>query len=135
MFTTFVVGVHESDASKQAALEARQLARAVNGAHVHLVVAVPNESVGGLRSAAPPARDKAQAQLDALVQEFAADESQVTTHAIPGKAAEAIVSVAEEVGADLIVIGSLGAHHRFRHSVPHDVVRTAPCTVMVVKTV
>lgn len=133
MFETIVVGIHEADTSKQAALEATELARTL-GAHVHLVAAVAEETVGGLRSASQPGRDRVQAMLDGLVDERAADTSRVTTHALPGKPAEVILQVADEVSADLIVIGNKGVQRRILGSVPSDIVQQAPCSVLVVKT-
>jgi nucleotide-binding universal stress UspA family protein len=58
------------------------------------------------------------------------------THALPGEPAEAIVRVAEEVGADLIVVGNKGLHgvRRVLGSVPNTVVHQAPCSVLVLDT-
>lgn len=57
-------------------------------------------------------------------------------HVAVGKPAEEIVRVARELGAQTIVIGSHG-HDSIAHllvgSVAERVVRTAPCTVVVVK--
>jgi nucleotide-binding universal stress UspA family protein len=51
-----------------------------------------------------------------------------------GDPAKVIVRLAEECGADLLVIGNKGMQRRMLGSVPNAVSHTAPCSVMVVKT-
>lgn len=54
-----------------------------------------------------------------------------------GDAASAILDVAEEVGADLIVVGNKGmqgAKRFFLSSVPNKVAHNAPCGILIVKT-
>ena len=53
-----------------------------------------------------------------------------------GSPADAIVSVAEEAGADLIVIGSVGMQgpKRIFGSVPNKVSHRSPCDVLIVHT-
>jgi nucleotide-binding universal stress UspA family protein len=60
----------------------------------------------------------------------------VTLHALPENPADAIVRVATEVGADIIVIGNRGAQgaRRVLESVASAIVGHAPCNVFVVKT-
>ena len=50
--------------------------------------------------------------------------------------AKAIVSVAEDVGADLILVGNkrMQGAGRVLGSVPNDVAHTAPCAVLIAKT-
>jgi nucleotide-binding universal stress UspA family protein len=59
-----------------------------------------------------------------------------TTHALPGDPAKAILTVAKEVGADLIVVGNKGmkGKGRFLGSVPNDVAHQASCAVLVAST-
>jgi nucleotide-binding universal stress UspA family protein len=47
---------------------------------------------------------------------------------------EAIVAVAEQVGADLIVVGNKGMHRRVLGSTPNTVSHRAPCDVLIVQT-
>lgn len=57
-------------------------------------------------------------------------------HLLDGSPAYAIVSLAEEVSADLVVIGTRGAtglKHVLLGSVAEQTVRTAPCSVLTVK--
>jgi nucleotide-binding universal stress UspA family protein len=51
-----------------------------------------------------------------------------------GDPAEVLVRLAEECGADLLVIGNLGMQRRVLGSVPNTVTHKAPCSVYVVKT-
>jgi nucleotide-binding universal stress UspA family protein len=51
-----------------------------------------------------------------------------------GDAAEVLVDLAGECGADLLVIGNKGMHRRVLASVPNTVTHKAPCSVLVVKT-
>jgi nucleotide-binding universal stress UspA family protein len=62
------------------------------------------------------------------------DGISVERHATKGDAAEVLVSIAEQVQADLIVVGSKGMHRRILGSVPNSVAHNAPCAVLIVKT-
>jgi nucleotide-binding universal stress UspA family protein len=57
-------------------------------------------------------------------------------HAVSGDPVSAILDVAEEVAADLVVVGSKGMHgtRRFIGSVPNSVSHGANCAVLIVKT-
>jgi nucleotide-binding universal stress UspA family protein len=57
-------------------------------------------------------------------------------HAVNGDTVSAILDVAEDVGADLVVVGSKGMHgpRRFIGSVPNSVSHGASCAVLIVKT-
>jgi nucleotide-binding universal stress UspA family protein len=130
MYTTIVVGAHKSETAQRAVAEAIELARAL-GAHVHLVSAYPKDR-GPIDGKDTPGRADAQRSLDALV--LSAGAQRFTTHALPGDPAKAILSVAEEVGADLIVVGNKGmkGKGKFLGSVPNDVAHQARCAVLIV---
>jgi nucleotide-binding universal stress UspA family protein len=51
-----------------------------------------------------------------------------------GDPAKVLVRLAEECGADVLVIGSKGMSRRVLGSVPNTVTHKAPCSVFVVKT-
>ena len=51
-----------------------------------------------------------------------------------GDAADVLVRLASECGADMLVIGNKGMKRRVLGSVPNSVAHKADCTVMVVKT-
>ena len=57
-----------------------------------------------------------------------------TTRVQEGDAADVLVQLASECGADLLVIGNKGMQRRVLGSVPNTVAHTAPCSVLVVKT-
>jgi nucleotide-binding universal stress UspA family protein len=65
------------------------------------------------------------------------DGVRVETHAREGDPADAILDVAEEQGADLIVVGNkgmTGAKRFLLGSVPNKVSHHAPCSVMIIRT-
>ena len=51
-----------------------------------------------------------------------------------GNPGEVLVRLAEECGADLLVVGNKGMQRRVLGSVPNTVAHKAPCSVLVVKT-
>ena len=60
-----------------------------------------------------------------------------TTHAEPGSPADAVLSVADRVGADMIVVGNKGITSKTRYvlgNVPSKVVHHAKCSTFVVQT-
>jgi len=82
------------------------------------------------------ARDDVRRLLDRLAGELAGDVT-FTTHAVPAHPATAILSVADAVDADLIVVGNRGMRgaRRVLGSIPNNVSHHAPCDVLVVDTV
>jgi nucleotide-binding universal stress UspA family protein len=130
-----VIGVDRSATSHDAFSYALDIARAM-GAHVHLVTAFAETS-------SPPAggvtedRKAAEHLLDRLASEVDPTGAKVSSHALPDKPVDAILQVAEEVGADLIVVGNKNAQgvRRVLGSVAAAVTAGAPCSVIVVKTV
>ena len=59
---------------------------------------------------------------------------QCSTLVDEGNPAHVLVRLAEECGADLLVIGNKGMRRRVLGSVPNTVTHRAPCAVLVVKT-
>ena len=62
---------------------------------------------------------------------------EVTTHAREGDPADAILDVAEEAKADVIVVGNkgmTGARRFLLGSVPNKISHHAPCSVYIVRT-
>ena len=76
--------------------------------------------------------------LDAARREAAgAGVAEVETFARQGDAADAILDVAEEQRADLIVVGNkgmTGAKRFLLGSVPNKISHHAPCSVLIVRT-
>ena len=55
-------------------------------------------------------------------------------HVASADPAEAILAVAREAGADLIVVGNKGMHRRVLSSIPNSVSHNASCDVLIVQT-
>jgi nucleotide-binding universal stress UspA family protein len=58
----------------------------------------------------------------------------VQTHSVNQSPPEAVLAVAEEVGADLIVVGNKGMERRVFGSVPSSIARKSPCNLLIAKT-
>jgi nucleotide-binding universal stress UspA family protein len=140
---SIVVGTDGSESAKQAVVEAARLAKAL-GADVHIVCAY--EPLRGARIAgAPEGAAKVWAPLpdsavEATLSEAAAGIKlqgvAAHTHAIEQDAADALLNVANDVGASIIVVGSRGMHgaKRVLGSVPNTVSHKARCSVLIVST-
>ena len=69
------------------------------------------------------------------VEEIARDRGlEVTSEARQGDPADVLCDIAEQHGADLLVVGNKGMHRRVLGSVPNSVSHNAPCSVVIVKT-
>ena len=123
MFSKIVVGTDGSETSQRAVSLAAEIAK-THGAVLYLVNAY----------GAPPD----EAASVAILAEAASGTGvgQVGTLSKQGSPAETMIGVAEEVGADLIVVGSKGMRgaRRMIGSVPNSVAHGAPCHVIVAKT-
>jgi len=145
MFSTIVVGTDGSPTAQAAVALAMDLARQ-NGATVHLVHAYKTASAGMAVAQAGAAvvaddslvRAVAKDAADSVLTEAAGTGGGVATasHAVNAAPAEAVIKVAEEVGADLIVVGSKGMQgaRRLIGSVPNSIAHGAPCHVLIAKT-
>jgi len=146
MFEAIVVGTDGSEPASEAVRQAAELARVV-GARVHLVCAYePSPSValrerdGEPPGAAPwalgPSREMVDATLEEAADAFRERGVEVDLYARRGDAADAILDVAEERGADLIVVGNRGTTGRSRFllgSVPDKISHHAPCAVLIIR--
>lgn len=133
MYETIVVGAHKAEPARHAVAHALELAR-VHGSHVHLVTAYAKDS-GPVDGRDTAGRVDAERALDAMIPPAMVERC--TAHALPGDPAKAILGVAEEVGADLVVVGNLGmkgARAKLLGSVPNDVAHHARCSVLIVQT-
>ena len=143
MFKSIVVGTNGTETADKAVTRAVELAK-LTGATLHVVSAYEPAPahVGGSR---PPAEAAEWAitphfKVDAVL-ERATDIAkgggvEIELHGPKGDAASAIVGVAEETKADLIVLGSKGMQgaRRVLGSVPNKVSHRAPCDVLIVQT-
>jgi nucleotide-binding universal stress UspA family protein len=146
MFKSIVVGTDGSETAGQAVREAIELARAL-GASVEIVSAyepVPNQRLRAEARQAPEdlqwmvnPREDVDATLRHAAELVEAAGVTVTTYAREGDPADAILDVAEERGADLIVVGNkgmTGAKRFLLGSVPNKVSHHAPCSVLIIRT-
>jgi nucleotide-binding universal stress UspA family protein len=146
MFQSIVVGTDGSDTASEAVREAIELATAI-GASLEVVSAYEPVSQQRLRDEARQVPDDLQwmvnprEDVDATLREAAerveAAGVSVRTYAREGDPADAILDVAEERGADLIVVGNkgmTGAKRFLLGSVPNKVSHHAPCSVLIVRT-
>ena len=146
MFRSIVVGTDGSATASEAVRQAIELAREV-GADIELVSAYEPVSSARLRKEAQQApqdlqwmvnqREDVDATLCDACEQIAAAGVAVRTYARQGDPADAILDVAEERGADLIVVGNkgmTGAKRFLLGSVPNKVSHHAPCSVLIIRT-
>jgi len=141
-YRSIVVAVDFSESSDSAFATAMELAKQY-GAKLHVVhaFAYPVDLVSPYEVSLPvdfldAARDEAKQKLEATAEKARGENVDVEWHIEEGASAAAIVKVAAETGADLIVMGTRG-HTGLKHvvlgSVAERTVRTAPCSVLTVK--
>jgi nucleotide-binding universal stress UspA family protein len=125
-----VVGTDGSETAKKAIRQTAELAARV-GAPVHVVLATYRAD-GGAQGDGPV--KKALADVAAT---FGAQGVAYETHVRTGEPADAIIEVAEEQEAGLIVVGNKGMGGSRRYllgDVPNKVSHHAPCNVMILRT-
>ena len=146
MFSSIVVGTDGSETAGKAVLQATELARQV-GASVSLVSAYEPVSGNRLREERREVpkdlewmvnpREDVEATLKEAAENVGGAGVKVDTFAREGDAADAILDVAEETNADLIVVGNKGMTGTKRFllgSVPNKVSHHAPCSVLIIRT-
>jgi nucleotide-binding universal stress UspA family protein len=146
VFTRIVVGTDGSETAAEAVRQAVDLAK-LAGATLSIVSAyspVPSRRVQGEQSGAPAdvqyeigPREDVNLVLDAAAAQARKEGIEVQTHPVEADPAEAILNVAEETKADLIVVGNkgmTGARRFVLGSVPNNISHHAPCSVIIVRT-
>ncbi len=141
MYQRIVVGTDGSDRASAAVDHAVALASAT-GASLHLV-----QGSGSTVTVAPIYGDVAtfdprsivdacEAELQPLADQLRRRGIDVAVHVLPVAGADALVAVAADVEADIIVCGNRGLTGigRVLGSVPKSVLNHAPCAVLVVDT-
>jgi nucleotide-binding universal stress UspA family protein len=147
VFSSIVVGTDGSETARKAVGQAVDLAKQI-GATLHIVSAYEPVSSARLREerrevtpdlewAVNPRED-----VDRTLKEAAALAAQADVkaeiYARQGDAADAILDVAEERGADLIIVGNkgmTGAKRFLLGSVPNKVSHHAPSSVLIIRTI
>lgn len=144
MYKTLVVGTDGSDTANRAVQTAASLAKDW-GATLHVVTAFKTGASGmGEATGAALAdsgagggirREAAEQIIERAVASWA-EGVETRAHAVSDQAADAILTTADSVGADLIVVGSKGMQgaRRVLGSIPNSVAHGANCAVLVVKT-
>lgn len=146
MFSRIVVGTDGSDTAAEAVRQAVDLAK-LSGATVSIVSAyqpVPKRRLEGEQQDAPAdvqheigPREDVNLVLEQAAAGVKSAGVEVQTHPVEDDPADAILNVAEETGADLIVVGNkgmTGARRFLLGSVPNNVSHHAPCSVLIVRT-
>ena len=146
MFERIVVGTDGSETAAEAVRQATELARAT-GAKLDIVSAyepVPaarlreesGEIPGDVAYAVGPKED-VNVVLEGAAGPAKEAGLDVDTHPREGDPADAILTVAEEVGASVIVVGNkgmTGARRFLLGSVPNKISHHAPCSVYIART-
>lgn len=142
MFRTIVVGTDGSPRADKAVQQAVDIAR-TQGSRLHLVAVISKHERHweDLQSTARvDSVDMREVAEQVLAREAATAEQagvEVDWSAREGDPAEAILEAAEDVDADLIVLGNKGMTGAMRFvlgSVPNKVSHHAHCSVLVVRT-
>jgi nucleotide-binding universal stress UspA family protein len=140
VFQTVVVGTDGSATAQLAVAQAVELVKD-GSAVLHIVSAYRSAAPQIVESGGEHWRVMPKDHVDNVLQEAAARArmagAQVETHAATEDPADAIIRLAEEVKADLVVVGNkgmTGAKRFLLGSVPNKVAHHAPCAVLVVKT-
>jgi len=138
MIATVAVGTDGSGTADEAVTEAAEIARRF-GAKLVLLSAFSKGS-----SASKPhnvelqwatnSSARVRSILEGIEEGLRKEGIDCETRADEGDAGEVLVRLAEECGADLLVIGNKGMKRRVLGSVPNTVTHNAGCSVLVVKT-
>jgi nucleotide-binding universal stress UspA family protein len=146
MIGAMVVGTDGSETAGEAVRQAIEMAQKL-GSRIHLVSAYEPVPSGRLHEERQDVPDDLQwminprADVNSTLEEACKTIQEagveVEPHAREGDPADAILDVAEEQGADLIVIGNkgmTGAKRFLLGSVPNKISHHAPCSVMIIRT-
>ena len=146
MFDRIVVGTDGSETAGEAVRQASELAK-ISKSELNLVSAYEPVSQSQLReeSADVPGdvanvvnpREEVNVTLEKAKGTANKEKVEVRLHPREGDPADAILDVAEEINADLIIVGNkgmTGAKRFLLGSVPNKVSHHAPCSVMIIQT-
>jgi nucleotide-binding universal stress UspA family protein len=146
-YSTILVGTDRSESSLKAVEEASEIASAFSARLVVVCAyhrlaakeqAILAATVGPTSMYQVAGTDAAREALAAGRQRaLDAGASEVSAMLVEGDPGQALLTVAKEQGADLIVVGNRGINTlsgRLLGSVPSDVSQRAPCDVLIVHT-
>ena len=138
MFNTVLVGADDSPTARRAVETAVEIAKVSSG-QLHIVSAFGAKSYGASSDTSfkPVA---VEGDVDDLLQvlSFIAKKQglEPVLHAVKGDAADVMIKKADEISADLVVVGNRGMKgvRRVLGSVPNSVVHGVNCSVLIVDT-
>jgi nucleotide-binding universal stress UspA family protein len=146
VFKRIVVGTDGSETAGGAVRQAVELAK-LSGAQLSIVSAyqpAPGRRVQAEQREAPAdvlyelgPREDVNIILDAAAADARKEGVEVQTHPVEADPADAILNVAEQTSADLIVVGNkgmTGARRYLLGSVPNNISHHSPCSVLIVQT-
>ncbi len=146
MFDRIVVGTDGSDTASEAVRQAAELA-AQTKSELNIVSAFEPVSQSKLREEATDVpgdvghavnpRQNVEVTLEKAAGMAKKNKIETQTHPREGDPADAILDVAEEIEADLIIVGNkgmTGAKRFLLGSVPNKVSHHAPCSVLIIQT-
>jgi nucleotide-binding universal stress UspA family protein len=146
VFKRIVVGTDGSETAAEAVRQAIDLAK-LSGASLSIISAFQPVSKRRTLAEAEGApadiqyeigpREDVNLVLDDAAAKARGEGIEVQTHPVEADPADAILNVAEQVDADLIVVGNkgmTGARRYLLGSVPNNVSHHAPCSVIIVRT-
>lgn len=141
MYTCIVVGTDGSETARRAVGEAIALA-AQNEAALHVVSAFrPLNAAPAAGTGAEHWEVHPRTAVDNILEEAAAAARikgvKAETYAERKDPADAVISVAKQVEADLVVVGNKGIKGPkafILGSIPNKIAHDAPCAVLIVKT-
>jgi nucleotide-binding universal stress UspA family protein len=139
MFNVIVVGADNSPTARRAIEAAAELAAMSQGT-LHIVSAYHTKKLDDSNLPAEFRNLDTGGDLQALLQElsFVARDKGIEPllHAVEGDPVDAIISTADKLNADLIVVGNKGMQgaRRVLGSVPNSVAHGANCSVAIIDT-
>jgi len=137
MISTIAVGTDGTETAQEAVKQAAELARQLGAKLVLLSVFEDSGGSAGedieLQWASNPSA-RVRSMLERLEEDLKLEGIKAESRAGSGEPGKALVQLAEESGADLLVIGNKGMQRRVLGSVPNTVTHRAHCSVLVVKT-
>jgi len=143
MFQRIVVGTDGSETATNALKHAAQLA-ALCAAELHIVSGYHPKgslSVSGAGSGVEPWMVSSEFEVEGILRDAAdiarREKVTITTHHEAGNPAKALVTIADQVDADLVVVGNRGMKGlkgKVLGSVPNEVSHHARCAVLILNT-
>jgi len=140
MFKTVLVGADSSVTASRAVSTAVELVKVLGGT-LHVITAYKPPDPPRMDKLPDEFFDRVTDPADLLLEKLRASISSEGVEAkyypAAGDPADAIVRVADQIGADLIVVGNKGMKgvRRVLGSVPNSVAHQANCSVLIVDTV